>query len=289
MFCAWLADWPAGSWASFSQASFALSAVCSLLIGAPVTKRGGPSSFLFLFFAFLLLLSSSFSSSFSFPFILSQSVESIGVGWMDNSQEEEEEDRGQRPLLEEPEDALDRFKVDVAAIEDGPAARIVLYNVNLPRRLWQDEASLIRIRDRVVRDFNNDAGIYFQLSATYTLVNRENGEVRTWSGSFNPRNRVISELTSHASFEPDSFVPFVLAHSSPDWVFDKLTAAGGGLLTDGKPSVWVVDEIKSIVISFQCRLGVTHSLFSRYPPLNWWRRRYGNRGKRQRGVRFELG
>jgi hypothetical protein len=59
-------------------------------------------------------------------------------------QEEEEEDHGRQRLLE-PEDALDRFKVDIAALEDGPAARIVLYNVNLPHRLWQDEASLIRI------------------------------------------------------------------------------------------------------------------------------------------------
>ena len=59
-------------------------------------------------------------------------------------QQEEEEDRGRQRLLE-PEDALDHFKVDIAALEDGPAARIVLYNVNLPRRLWQDEASIIRI------------------------------------------------------------------------------------------------------------------------------------------------
>ena len=47
-------------------------------------------------------------------------------------EEEEEDRRGQQHLLE-PEDALDRFKVDIAALEDGPAARIVLFNVNLPR------------------------------------------------------------------------------------------------------------------------------------------------------------
>jgi hypothetical protein len=186
--------------------------------------------------------------------------------------------------LPAPVDVLDRFKVDVVSLEDGPAARIVLYNVNLPRRLWQDEPSLIRVRNLITRDFRNVPGIYFQLSATYTLVNRENGEIRTWSGSFNPRNRVISELTSHSLFEPESFVPFVLAHSLPDWVFDKLTVGGGGgQLTAGKTSVWVLDEIKSIVISFQARLGVSHSLFSRYPLLNWWRRRRQRRHGRGRG------
>jgi len=218
----------------------------------------------------------------------------------EEEEEEEEDDEVERPVAV---DALDQFKADVLSLEDGAAARIVLYNVNLPRRLWQDEASLIRIRNLVTRDFRNVDGIYFQLSATYTLVNRETGEIWTWSGSFNPRNRVASELTSHAPFEPDSFVPFVLAHSLPDWVFDKLTVGGGtGQLTAGKPSVWVLDEIKSIVISFQARLGVSHSLFSRYPLLNWWRRRrwrgghggggpgfaIGERVTRRSGIRFQL-
>jgi hypothetical protein len=126
-----------------------------------------------------------------------------------NSQEEVEEDRCQQRLLE-PEDAVDRFKVDVAALEDGPAAWIVLYNINLTRQLWQNEASLIRIRDRVVRDFNNDTGIYFQLSGTYTLVNCEKGEVHTWSGSFIPRNRVVSKLISYAAFEPIRSFPLCL-------------------------------------------------------------------------------
>jgi hypothetical protein len=185
------------------------------------------------------------------------------------------------------EDALNQFKIDIASLEDGPAARLVLYNVNVPRRLWQDETSLIRVRDIAVRDFHDVSRVYFQLSATYTLVNRVTGEIRTWSGSFNPRNRVICELTSHLSFEPDSFVPFFLAHSSPEWVFDKLNAGA----TAGQTSVWVLDDIKSIVVSFQGRLGVSHSFFSRYPPLNWWRRRRNARyeiGVRRRGVRIHL-
>jgi len=202
----------------------------------------------------------------------------------DDDDDDDDNNDEAKQQLPAPVDVLDRFKVDVVSLEDGPAARIVLYNVNLPRRLWQDEPSLIRVRNLITRDFRNVPGIYFQLSATYTLVNRENGEIRTWSGSFNPRNRVISELTSHSLFEPESFVPFVLAHSLPDWVFDKLTVGGGGgQLTAGKTSVWVLDEIKSIVISFQARLGVSHSLFSRYPLLNWWRRRRQRRHGRGRG------
>jgi hypothetical protein len=188
----------------------------------------------------------------------------------------------------EEEDVLNQFKVDIASLADGPAARLVLYNVNIPRRLWQDEPSMVRVRDIVVRDFGNVSGVYFQLSATYTLVNRETGEIRTWSGSFNPRNRDICELTSHLSFEPDTFVQFVLAHSLPEWVFDKLNA-GAGQLTAGRTSVWVLDDVKSIIASFQGRLGISHSLFSRYPPLNWWRRNRRNvAGTGRKGVRVHL-
>ena len=43
--------------------------------------------------------------------------------------EEEEEDRFEQL---ENTDVLNQFKVDILSFEDGPAAQIVLYNVNLP-------------------------------------------------------------------------------------------------------------------------------------------------------------
>ncbi len=63
--------------------------------------------------------------------------------------------------LELNSDDLDQFKVDILSLEDGPASRIVLYNVNLPCRLWQDKSSLIWIRNLVTRNFQNVSGIYF--------------------------------------------------------------------------------------------------------------------------------
>ena len=100
-------------------------------------------------------------------------------------------------------------------------------------------------------------------------MNCKNGKIRTRSGSFNPQNRVVSKLISHLPIEPNSFVPLVLAHSSPGWVFDKLTVGGGGKLMCGKTSVWSLDKIKRIVISFQARLGISHSLIGPYRLLNW--------------------
>jgi hypothetical protein len=88
--------------------------------------------------------------------------------------------------------------------------------------------------------------------------------IGAWSGSFNPRNRVASELTSHSSFVSNSFVPFAVAHSLPSWVLDKL-AVRVTQLTAGKLSVWIFDKRKSIVILFQTRLGVDYSLFTWCP------------------------
>jgi len=182
-------------------------------------------------------------------------------------------------IMDDP--ALDQFKVDVASVEDTNNTRIFLYNVNFPLRLWQDESAVIRIWDTVARDFNNSSGIYFQLSATYTQVNWKSGEARTWSGSFNPRNRTAGALTSHQLFEPDSFVPFVQAHSWPEWVHERLTA--GRLLGAGKISQWTLDVVKSIIISFQSCLKTRHSLFIRYPNL-LRPGRYGRQGRQKSSI-----
>ncbi len=137
-------------------------------------------------------------------------------------------------------------------------------------QLCQDESSLIRVRDIVAADFLNATNIYFQLLATYSLVQVETGETRNWTGSFSPRNRVGSELTSHLPFEPESFVPFVLARTVPNEVHSKLSFG------PRRVSVWRLDQVKSIIISFQTKLNVTDDFFRRRPLVERWRQRRRN-------------
>jgi hypothetical protein len=59
------------------------------------------------------------------------------------------------------EEVYNCFKVDGLALEEGSSFPIVLYNINLPVRLCQDESSLIRVRDIVAADFLNATNIYF--------------------------------------------------------------------------------------------------------------------------------
>jgi hypothetical protein len=59
------------------------------------------------------------------------------------------------------EEVYNCFKVDGLALEEGSSFPIVLYNINLPVRLCQDESSLIRVRDIVAADFLNATNFYF--------------------------------------------------------------------------------------------------------------------------------
>jgi len=104
----------------------------------------------------------------------------------------------------------DTFKVTALSIRHSEykSERLVLYNVNVPVHLISNENVYNVIRDTIVHDFDNNSGIYFQLSAVYTLVNRDTGDLRTWTGSFNPRNRQPNQLTTHRRFEPDTFIDF---------------------------------------------------------------------------------
>ena len=66
----------------------------------------------------------------------------------------------------------DTFKVTALSIRhsESRSERLVLYNVNVPVHLISNENVYNVIRDTIVRDFDNNSGIYFQLSAVYTPV-----------------------------------------------------------------------------------------------------------------------
>ena len=140
----------------------------------------------------------------------------------------------------------------------------MLYNVNVPVHLISNESVYNVIRDTIVRDFDNNSGIYFQLSAVYTLVNRDTGDLRTWTGSFNPRNRQPSQLSTHRRFEADTFIDFARANSSVEVALQKLTA---NYATAGQTSVWTLQDLKAIIFSFQCKVRASHRLFQHLPQL----------------------
>jgi hypothetical protein len=160
------------------------------------------------------------------------------------------------------------FKVNALSVRhsENNSERLVSYNINLPVHLIPNGNVYNVIRDTIVHDFDHNPSIYFQISAVYTLVNRDTGALRTWTGSFNPRNRQVSQLSPHQRFEADSFVNFARANCSVEVALQKLTA-NSTPTTAGKISVWSLQDLKAIIFSFQCRLRPNHRLFQIRPQL----------------------
>ena len=163
----------------------------------------------------------------------------------------------------------ERFKLDAAAISDtsSPQQRVIVYNFNVPIERAQDRASFELVRQQVETDFPQGvAGTvtspYFQLSAVYTIVNRETNEERLWLGSFNPRARDLSQLTAFRPFDANSFVQYAVANSEPERVRNKLTN-----VVNGKDSVWSLGQLLSIIVSVQATIRLNHSLFVQHPQL----------------------
>jgi hypothetical protein len=160
----------------------------------------------------------------------------------------------------------DVFKVTALSIRHSEYKKesLVLYNINLPVHLIPNENVYNVIRDTIVHDFDNNSGINFQLSAVYTLVNRNTGDLRTWTGSFNPRNCQPSQLSTHQCFEADTFINFARANTSVEVALQKLTANSA---TAGNTSVWSLQDLKAIIFIFQCKLRASHRLFQHRPQL----------------------
>jgi hypothetical protein len=178
----------------------------------------------------------------------------------------------------------DTFKVSALSIRPHQQKneRLVLYNINLPVNLISNENVFNVIRDTIVHDFNNNPSVYFQLSAVYTLVNHKTGDIRTWSGSFNPRNRQPSQLSTHRRFEADTFIEFAQQHSSVERTTQILTA---NYIGAGKNSDWTLQDLKSIVFSFQCKLPASHRLFHQRPRLQ----HVGNNPHKEHEFNLEAG
>jgi hypothetical protein len=158
------------------------------------------------------------------------------------------------------EDSRNTFKVTALSIRHSinKTERLVLYNVTLPVHLISNENMYNVIRDTIVYDFDNNSGIYFDLSAVYTLVNLDTGELPTCTESFHPRKQP-NQLTTHRRFEPDTFMEFAKQHSSVERAMANYIGGTGGHARS-------LQDLKSIEFSFQCKLRASHRLFQHRRP-----------------------
>lgn len=163
----------------------------------------------------------------------------------------------------------ERFKLDAAAIRIVPLRQqsIIIYNFNLPIGLTQNPDNWNIIKDCIESDLPvSGPGIvkppYFQITAVYTIVHQNTNEERLWLGSFNPRARDLSQVTAFRPFEAATFVAYGVLNSEPDRVRNKLNA-----VVNGRNSLWVLNNILSVIVSVQATVNHDHPIFTTRPAL----------------------
>ena len=149
------------------------------------------------------------------------------------------------------------LKVDQTVLHYGDNLLLVS-NINIPAdRLERGEEELQRVLERTQRFIERDyiglppADIHYQVCASYDLRNTITGEIRHWSGSFNPRGNRVNILCDFQTFSPATFKPQVTRACDPQNVYNKLRFFN-------VQTVWVFDRLTSAIISVQARVGTFH-------------------------------
>lgn len=133
---------------------------------------------------------------------------------------------------------------------------ILVTNINIPEGdLVNLENVLDRIRDLIVSDYFSIENIQYQICATYELRNTATGDVRQWTGSFNPRGNQSNALSQFQQFGVN-FNDSVRDAIAPENIYRKLRFYH-------VETNWVFQKLNSIVISFQSEISLAHPTLMR--------------------------
>lgn len=145
---------------------------------------------------------------------------------------------------------LQDLKVDQTLIPSDNRA-ILVTNINIPEsELVNIDNVLNRVSDLIVLDYYNIHRVLFQVSATYELRNTATGDIRQWTGSFNPRGNQSSALGQFTQFTP-AFKQEVTEAITPENIYNKLRFYH-------VETSWVFHKLTSIIISVQSEINLAH-------------------------------
>lgn len=148
-----------------------------------------------------------------------------------------------------------QLKVDQTLLHYG-GRYLLISNINIPADLLVQphiEGVLERIKRFILLDYTGiaDQNVHYQVCATYDLRNTVTGEVRHWSGSFNPRGNRLNILRDFQSFDSETFTEEVRGACHPTNVYNKLRFFH-------TETVWVFDGLTSAIVSVQAIIGAFH-------------------------------
>lgn len=125
---------------------------------------------------------------------------------------------------------------------------IFISNINIPERyIDRLRPVLQRIYAFVAGDYEGIEDVQYQVTATYTIRNTHDGEVRQWTGSFLPKaNNNLSTIDSFQPFGPD-FVDRLELLCNRENVIAKL-------LLHNADTRWEFDSLSGLVLNVQAKV-----------------------------------
>ena len=157
----------------------------------------------------------------------------------------------------------DELKVDAVSCPVDDAKRnqfIIIYNINVPIEVFENEQDSRRVLERVknllVQDFGQTLVVY-QITASYVLVHNLTGATRVWTGSFSARSNVPAQVSGWEDFDPEDFV---------DQSVESITHVEARL--HRHPSVssnWRLQAMISIIFNCQSKVESTSLVLRTFP------------------------
>lgn len=122
---------------------------------------------------------------------------------------------------------------------------LLISNINIPEAFLHQELNQVleRAKHFIVTDYVTAPNVQYQVCATYDLRHSHNGQIRTWTGSFNPRGSQLNALNRFQLFT-ESFQTDVQNACSDDNIYQKLRLFH-------LDTSWVFDRLVSIYITVQ--------------------------------------
>lgn len=160
------------------------------------------------------------------------------------------------------------LKVDQTVLSSDDRS-ILVTNVNIPEHeLVNLDNILDRVSTLVSNDYINIPNIQYQVCATYELRNTATGDIRQWTGSFNPSGNQANTLNQFEYFAPN-FKQVVQNACSQENIYRKLRFYH-------VQTNWVFHRITSVIIAVQAVIPNNHPTLIRRSLLL---RRHGNRSR----------
>lgn len=142
------------------------------------------------------------------------------------------------------------LKVDQTVLSSDDRS-ILVTNINIPEHeLVNLDNILDRVRTLVSTDYINTPNIQYQVCATYELRNTATGDIRQWTGSFNPSGNQANTLNQFEYFAPN-FKQVVLNACSQNNIYQKLRFYH-------VQTNWVFHRLTSVIIAVQAVVPHNH-------------------------------